>query len=159
MSAKDTSPDFRGVMALVKVRSAVGRVVLCVPVGRLKKAMLSVMLLGGELGGVGVALGLPGMSECILYTDTNSSVREYGMPWWSTVEPGIPLIASLVFEIRPTILFKISPAMPHLENCQWCVTHKSGVTYQFAFMLISSVGCAKIAGVHSLQSQELAGVP
>jgi hypothetical protein len=62
-------------------------------------------------------VSLPGMSECILYTDTNSSVREYGMPWWSTVEPGIPLMASLVLEIRPTILFKVSPAMPHLESC------------------------------------------
>jgi hypothetical protein len=36
-------------MALVKVRSAVGRVVLWLPVRRLKKAMLSGMLLGEEL--------------------------------------------------------------------------------------------------------------
>jgi hypothetical protein len=36
----------------------------------------------------------------------------------------MPLMASLVFEIRPTILFKVSPAMPHLEDCQWCARER-----------------------------------
>lgn len=76
------------------------------------------------------------------------------MPCWSTVEPGIPLMASLVLEIRPTILLRVSPAIPHLEYCQRCVWGREGATYQFAFILISSVGCARIAGVHSLYERQ-----
>jgi hypothetical protein len=42
VSAKDTSPVLRGLMAFWNVRSAVGIVVLCAPVRRVKKAMLSI---------------------------------------------------------------------------------------------------------------------
>lgn len=67
---------------------------------------------------------LPGTNECILYTETNSSVSEYGTPSCSAPDPGMPLIASLVFDIRPTSLFRVSPASPH----------------QFAFMAIFKAG-------------------
>lgn len=75
----------------------------------------------------------PGTKECILYTETNSSVSEYGTPSCPAPDPGIPLMASLVFDIRPTILLSFSPANPH----------------QFAFMAIFKAGWARIAGVHS----------
>jgi hypothetical protein len=62
-------------MAFWNVMSAVGIVVLCEPVRTSKNATLSVHLLGGQLM-MGRGMGVPGMSECILYTETNSSVRE-----------------------------------------------------------------------------------
>jgi hypothetical protein len=45
----------------------------------------------------------------------------------------MPLMASLVFEMRPTTFVSFSPTIPH----------------QLAFIPILRAGCARIAGVHS----------
>jgi hypothetical protein len=50
-----------------------------------------------------------GIRLCMRYTDTNSSVSEYGAPSGVAPLPGMPLMMSLVLERRPTSLVIFSP--------------------------------------------------